>query len=194
MSLLWFWRKEHKTRVSFQSTKIFGKTLVTVGFLDLASDIIILLFLFIRSLSYVLATGSMAFALLLFFYILIDITHVWSGEPLIYPGKNLNFHIFKPWIVYVNEWPFSLIVDFFIFLVFSRYEFNPHICVPRSFWTLFPHFLDSTRDSRLTNCHGHLGHLLLGDCQLCSVLQEDIFLHLTLPPIRCVHFTFNEAL
>lgn len=46
-----------------------------------------------RSLSFVLATGSMAFLLLLSFYIIIDVTHVWSGEPLIYPGMLWSSHL-----------------------------------------------------------------------------------------------------
>lgn len=40
------------------------------------------------SLSFVFATSSLAFLLLTFFYIVIDVLDLWSGSPLIYAGMN----------------------------------------------------------------------------------------------------------
>lgn len=40
------------------------------------------------SLSYVLATSSMAFVLLVLCYVLVDMRSLWSGSPFVYPGMN----------------------------------------------------------------------------------------------------------
>lgn len=40
------------------------------------------------SLSFILATGSMAFCLFSAMYVLIDVFKFWSGSPLLYPGMN----------------------------------------------------------------------------------------------------------
>ena len=40
------------------------------------------------SVSFIMATASMAFILLTMMYLLIDVSGVWSGSPLIYPGMN----------------------------------------------------------------------------------------------------------
>jgi len=40
------------------------------------------------SLSFILATGSMAFTLLTIMYLLIDVYRFWSGSPFIFPGMN----------------------------------------------------------------------------------------------------------
>ena len=44
-----------------------------------------------RSASYVLIMGAMAFSLLSFMYVLIDVTELWTGAPFKYPGKYLLF-------------------------------------------------------------------------------------------------------
>jgi len=57
------------------------------------------------SLSYVLATSSLAFILLTIFYIVIDVRNLWSGTPLVYAGMNAIimyvghqvFHAMLPW-------------------------------------------------------------------------------------------------
>ena len=43
-------------------------------------------FLF-RSLSFILLMASMAFVLLAACYVLVDVFHVWSGSPFLYPGQ-----------------------------------------------------------------------------------------------------------
>ena len=40
-----------------------------------------------RSASFVIALGSMAFLLLSFLYLIIDVKELWSGAPFIYPGR-----------------------------------------------------------------------------------------------------------
>lgn len=40
-----------------------------------------------RSLSFVLATGSMAFVLLSVLYLAIDVFRIWNGSPFNYPGS-----------------------------------------------------------------------------------------------------------
>ena len=40
------------------------------------------------SISFVMATASMAFFLLSVMYILIDVNRFWSGSPFVYPGTN----------------------------------------------------------------------------------------------------------
>lgn len=40
------------------------------------------------SLSFVFATSSLAYILLTFFYIIIDVLNLWSGTPLVYAGMN----------------------------------------------------------------------------------------------------------
>ncbi|KAK3102341.1 hypothetical protein FSP39_010631 [Pinctada imbricata] len=40
------------------------------------------------SVSFILVTASFAFILLCVLYILIDVSHIWDGDPFIYPGMN----------------------------------------------------------------------------------------------------------
>ncbi|XP_046428473.1 heparan-alpha-glucosaminide N-acetyltransferase-like isoform X2 [Neodiprion fabricii] len=62
------------------------------------------------SLSYVLATSSIAFAMNTILYILIDLQHWWSGAPFFYAGTNAIFlymgHYFTmgvfPWTLTIN--------------------------------------------------------------------------------------------
>lgn len=44
----------------------------------------------LRSLSFVLAMGSMAFLLFTACYLLIDVFHIWSGTPFYFPGKIIS--------------------------------------------------------------------------------------------------------
>ena len=41
------------------------------------------------SLSFILATGAMAFFLLTLLYLVVDVYKFWGGAPLLYPGKFL---------------------------------------------------------------------------------------------------------
>ena len=41
------------------------------------------------SLSFILATGAMAFFLLTLLYLIVDVYKFWGGAPLVYPGKLL---------------------------------------------------------------------------------------------------------
>ncbi len=52
----------------------------------------LLLFIFFRSLSFVLALASMAYFLLILLYITIDVCNIWSGTPFFYPGERLFEH------------------------------------------------------------------------------------------------------
>ena len=42
--------------------------------------------LLFRSVSFILATGAMAFFLLMVCYLLVDVLGWWNGAPFIYPG------------------------------------------------------------------------------------------------------------
>ena len=53
---------------------------------------------YFRSVSFILALSSMAFLLLGFCYVVIDVKRYWSGAPFFYPGKHkfvkpLNFQM-----------------------------------------------------------------------------------------------------
>lgn len=47
-----------------------------------------------RSVSFIFATGGMAFLLLTFCYLTIDVLGWWSGTPFRYPGKHYNISSF----------------------------------------------------------------------------------------------------
>ena len=47
----------------------------------------IMLFVVFRSVSFIFATGGMAFLLLTFCYLVIDVLGWWTGAPFSFPGK-----------------------------------------------------------------------------------------------------------
>lgn len=58
------------------------------------------------SMSFILATGSLAFFVLAILYLLVDYWHVWSGAPLLYPGANAIALYFGSEML-ANAFPFS---------------------------------------------------------------------------------------
>jgi hypothetical protein len=53
---------------------------------------IIMIFIYFRSVSFIFATGAMAFILLAMCYLLIDVYGIWNGAPFIYPGMYITSH------------------------------------------------------------------------------------------------------
>ncbi|EEB11606.1 conserved hypothetical protein [Pediculus humanus corporis] len=94
------------------------------------------------SLSYVLATSSIAFLILTTFYTLIDFLKVWNGFPLIYPGMNaialyLGHSLLKTqlpwrWVPFTNTHLELLVMDTtatFVWLLISYVLYKTNVFI-----------------------------------------------------------------